>query len=44
MSDKYFLQCVLVFDCDEKTSYDRCLKRGKQSGRKDDNEETLKKR
>ena len=41
MSDKYYVQCVLVFDCDERTSIDRCLERGKQSGRKDDNEESL---
>ncbi|CAF1098790.1 unnamed protein product [Adineta ricciae] len=44
MSDKVNLQCVLVFDCDEKTSTTRCLERGKSSGRADDNEESLKKR
>lgn len=44
MSDKYYLQGVLVFDCDEKTSIQRCLERGKNSGRSDDNEESLKKR
>lgn len=44
MSDKYYVQCVLVFDCDERTSIDRCLKRGEESGRNDDNEESLKKR
>ncbi|CAF4091547.1 unnamed protein product [Adineta steineri] len=44
MSDKVILQCVLVFDCDEKVSIDRCMKRGQDSGRADDNEETLKKR
>ena len=44
MSDKYHLQGVLVFDCDEKTSIERCLERGKDSGRSDDNEESLKKR
>ncbi|CAF1053440.1 unnamed protein product [Adineta ricciae] len=49
MNDKINLQCVLVFDCDEKvrrknTSTTRCLERGKSSGRADDNEESLKKR
>ncbi|CAF1439934.1 unnamed protein product [Adineta steineri] len=44
MSDRVNLQCVLLFDCDEKTSINRCMERGKDSGRIDDNEETLKKR
>ncbi|XP_045160351.2 UMP-CMP kinase-like [Mercenaria mercenaria] len=35
---------VLFFDCDEKVCVDRCLNRGKTSGRSDDNEESLKKR
>ncbi|CAF3739226.1 unnamed protein product [Adineta steineri] len=38
------LQCALLFDCDEKTSINRCMERGKDSGRIADNEETLKKR
>jgi UMP-CMP kinase len=44
MNDKYYIQCVLIFECDEKTSLNRCLERGKESGRNDDNEESLKKR
>lgn len=44
MSGKVEIQCVLFFDCDEKVCVDRCLERGKASGRTDDNEESLKKR
>jgi UMP-CMP kinase len=44
MEDQYHIQFVLVFDCDEKTSLTRCLERGKESHRTDDNEESLKKR
>ncbi|UJR08764.1 hypothetical protein I4U23_013020 [Adineta vaga] len=44
MANKVNIQCVLIFDCDEKTSTTRCLERGKNSGRVDDNEESLKKR
>ncbi|CAF0797400.1 unnamed protein product [Adineta ricciae] len=44
MNEKVVLQCVLDFDCDEKTSIDRCMERGRNSERADDNEETLKKR
>ncbi|CAF1294218.1 unnamed protein product, partial [Rotaria sp. Silwood1] len=44
MDGKVNVQCVLFFDCDEKTCVARCLERGKGSGRTDDNEESLKKR
>ncbi|CAF4839231.1 unnamed protein product [Rotaria sp. Silwood1] len=44
MNGKVNVQCVLFFDCDEKTCVARCLERGKGSGRTDDNEESLKKR
>ncbi|CAF0911236.1 unnamed protein product [Rotaria sordida] len=45
MDGKANVQCVLFFDCDEKTCVARCLDRGgKGSGRTDDNEESLKKR
>ncbi|CAF2750096.1 unnamed protein product [Rotaria sp. Silwood2] len=44
MDGKVNVQCVLFFDCDEKTCVGRCLERGKGSGRTDDNEESLKKR
>ncbi|CAF4171130.1 unnamed protein product [Adineta steineri] len=44
MSDRVNLQCALLFDCDEKTSINRCMERGRDSGRIDDNEESLKKR
>jgi UMP-CMP kinase len=35
---------VLFYECSEKICVDRCMERGKQSGRSDDNEETLTKR
>ena len=44
MGDKTLVKGVLFFECSEKICVDRCLERGKQSGRSDDNEETLKKR
>ncbi|CAF1064594.1 unnamed protein product [Adineta steineri] len=44
MNGKVNIQCVLFFDCDEKTCVARCLERGKGSGRTDDNKESLKKR
>ncbi|CAF1211558.1 unnamed protein product [Adineta ricciae] len=44
LDGKVNIQCVLFFDCDEKTCVARCLERGKASGRTDDNEESLKKR
>jgi len=44
MGDKTEVKGVLFFECSEKICVDRCLERGKQSGRSDDNEETLSKR
>jgi len=44
INGKVDIQCVLFFDCDEKTCVERCLERGKASGRTDDNEASLKKR
>ncbi|XP_041358823.1 UMP-CMP kinase 2-like [Gigantopelta aegis] len=38
------IQCVLFFNCPDQVCVERCLKRGKTSGRTDDNEESLKKR
>ncbi|KAL4235491.1 cytidine monophosphate (UMP-CMP) kinase 1 [Mactra antiquata] len=38
------VKMVLFFDCTEKTCIDRCLNRGKTSGRSDDNLESLQKR
>lgn len=44
MHDKADVQFVLFFDCAESVCVERCLERGKSSGRTDDNEESLKKR
>ncbi|CAF0726007.1 unnamed protein product [Brachionus calyciflorus] len=44
MGDKTIVKGVLFFECSEEICVNRCLERGKQSGRSDDNEETLKKR
>ncbi|CAF0730599.1 unnamed protein product [Didymodactylos carnosus] len=44
MDGKVNLQCVLFFDCSEDVCVNRCLDRGKNSGRVDDNAESIKKR
>ncbi|XP_033737231.1 UMP-CMP kinase-like [Pecten maximus] len=44
MSSQVNLKTVLFFDCPEEVCVDRCLERGKTSGRTDDNTESLKKR
>lgn len=44
MGDKAHVKGVLFFECSEDVCVNRCLERGKQSGRSDDNEDTLKKR
>lgn len=44
MGEKALVKGVLFFDCPENICVDRCLERGKSSGRSDDNEETLRKR
>lgn len=44
MKEKTNMIGVLFFECSEQVCIDRCLERGKDSGRSDDNEETLKKR
>lgn len=44
MEDKVNLQFVLFFDCPKEVCVQRCLDRGKSSGRADDNEDSLKKR
>lgn len=44
MAAKVNLQFVLVLSCGEEMCVERCLNRGKHSGRTDDNEESLKKR
>ncbi|XP_078317843.1 UMP-CMP kinase-like [Crassostrea virginica] len=44
MSDVATVIRVLFFNCPEEVCVDRCLSRGKTSGRADDNEESLKKR
>jgi len=44
MSEKVDLQFVLFFNCNEDICVDRCLSRGKSSGRSDDNMDSLKKR
>jgi len=44
MADKVELQFILFFDCPEEIMQERILKRGKSSGRNDDNPETIKKR
>ena len=44
MGSKTNVKGVLFFECSEKTCIERCLERGKASGRSDDNEEVLSKR
>lgn len=44
MGDKANVKGVLFFECSEKICVERCLERGKSSGRSDDNEESLTKR
>lgn len=44
MSDVATVKRVLFFNCPEQVCVERCLSRGKTSGRTDDNEESLKKR
>ncbi|XP_060072275.1 UMP-CMP kinase-like [Ylistrum balloti] len=44
MSGLVNLKSVLVFDCPKKVCVDRCLERGKTSGRTDDNKTSLEKR
>ncbi|RNA29834.1 UMP-CMP kinase [Brachionus plicatilis] len=44
MGEKAHVKGVLFFECAEDVCVNRCLERGKQSGRSDDNEDTLKKR
>ncbi|XP_069498342.1 UMP-CMP kinase [Ambystoma mexicanum] len=44
MKDIAIVSFVLFFDCDNETCIDRCLERGKSSGRTDDNRESLEKR
>jgi len=44
MDDKADVKFVLFFDCGNEVCIDRCLERGKSSGRTDDNRESLEKR
>lgn len=44
MNDVADVKMVLVFNCSEDVCVNRCLERGKTSGRADDNVESLKKR
>ncbi|XP_025062855.1 UMP-CMP kinase [Alligator sinensis] len=44
MDGKADVSFVLFFDCDNEICIDRCLERGKSSGRSDDNRESLQKR
>nr|XP_033772170.1 UMP-CMP kinase [Geotrypetes seraphini] len=44
MNDEADVAYILFFDCDDETCINRCLERGKSSGRTDDNRESLKKR
>ncbi|XP_056277610.1 UMP-CMP kinase [Pseudoliparis swirei] len=44
MVDKADVKFVLFFDCSNEVCIDRCLERGKSSGRTDDNRESLEKR
>ncbi|KAI1891628.1 hypothetical protein AGOR_G00145740 [Albula goreensis] len=44
MEDKADVKFVLFFDCSDQVCIDRCLERGKSSGRTDDNRESLEKR
>ncbi|KAM3603778.1 uncharacterized protein V6R79_001964 [Siganus canaliculatus] len=44
MDEKADVKFVLFFDCSNEVCIDRCLERGKSSGRTDDNRESLEKR
>ena len=44
MGSELDLKNMIYFDCSEKVMEERLLKRGKSSGRADDNIETIKKR
>ncbi|XP_047667520.1 UMP-CMP kinase isoform X2 [Tachysurus fulvidraco] len=44
MDDKADVKFVLFFDCSNEVCINRCLERGKSSGRTDDNKESLEKR
>ncbi|XP_067108495.1 UMP-CMP kinase [Osmerus mordax] len=44
MDGKADVKFVLFFDCSNKVCIDRCLERGKSSGRTDDNRDSLEKR
>ncbi|KAJ8274561.1 hypothetical protein COCON_G00091860 [Conger conger] len=44
MRDEADLRFILFFDCSNQVCIDRCLERGKSSGRVDDNRESLQKR
>ncbi|KAK3546739.1 hypothetical protein QTP70_033608 [Hemibagrus guttatus] len=44
MDGKADVKFVLFFDCSNEVCIDRCLERGKSSGRTDDNKESLEKR
>ncbi|XP_062849849.1 UMP-CMP kinase-like [Trichomycterus rosablanca] len=44
MDGKAEVKCVLFFDCSTKVCIDRCLERGRTSGRDDDNKESLERR
>ncbi|KAJ8011270.1 hypothetical protein DPEC_G00056410 [Dallia pectoralis] len=44
MDGKADVKFVLFFDCSNEVCIDRCLERGKSSGRSDDNRESLEKR
>jgi len=44
LGEKTNVKRVLFFECDDKVCVERCLERGRSSGRVDDNEESLKKR
>lgn len=44
MAAKVNLKFVIFFECDEEVCIERCLNRGKSSGRSDDNIDSLKKR
>jgi UMP-CMP kinase len=44
MGSKAHVCGVLFFECTDSICVHRCLERGKQSGRSDDNEDTLSKR
>ncbi|KAG7277406.1 hypothetical protein CRUP_033361 [Coryphaenoides rupestris] len=44
MEDKAHVKFMLFFDCSNEVCIDRCLERGKSSGRTDDNRESLQKR